>query len=347
MLVNIKVNNTPISVEDGLTIMQACKKIGIELPSFCHDDRLNPSGLCRMCIVEIVGTSNLEVGCGTFVKEGMEIYTNSPKVREERKQILELMVSQHPLECTTCQRTGSCKLQEYTNLYFHNFTPKYENNPKQLPIDDSNPFYYYDPNKCILCKKCVRVCDELVEIEAISTVDRGDYTTIAPFFKDTLDSSNCVSCGNCVSVCPVAALVPKNSQFYNTEKVKTTCSYCGVGCQLELLVKDGEVVGSEPVENAVNEGLLCVKGKFGYKFINHEDRLKKPLIKKNGKLEEATWDEAYEYILENYKKTKENYGNDAFAGLSSARCTNEENYLFQKMIRAVMGTNNVDHCARL
>lgn len=347
MLVNIKINNIDVSVEKGTTIMNACREIGIELPNFCNDDRLNPSGLCRMCIVEVEGSKNLEAGCGTFVREGMKIYTNSKRVRQERKQILELMISEHPLECTSCVRTGSCKLQEYTNTYLHNFNPKFENKTKDLPIDDSNPFFYYDPNKCILCKKCVRVCDELQEVAAISAIERGNQTTIATFFKEGINNSNCVSCGNCVSVCPVGALVPKNAEFYNTKKVRTTCSYCGVGCQLELSVKDNKVVGSQPVENAVNDGLLCVKGKFGYKFINHEDRLKTPLIKRHGKFEEATWEEAYDYILENYNTTKKYYGNKAFAGLASARCTNEENYLFQKMIRAVMGTNNVDHCARL
>ncbi len=346
-MINVTINNTPLSVEKGTTILSACKSIGIELPNFCNDDRLNPSGLCRMCIVEVKGSKNLEVGCATFVKEGMQVQTNSPKVRNARREILELMISDHPLECTTCEKTGSCKLQDYSSVYLHNFKPKYENTPKKLPIDDSNPFYYYDPNKCILCKKCIRVCDELQEVSAIDAVDRGYHTEITPFFREKLDDSSCVSCGNCVSVCPVGALVPKNAEFYNTEKVKTTCSYCGVGCQLELSVKDDRVVGSQPVENAVNDGLLCVKGKFGYKFINHEDRLKKPLIKRDGKFEEATWEEAYDYIAQNYDRIKNNFGSDSMAGLSSARCSNEENYLFQKMIRGVMGTNNVDHCARL
>lgn len=346
-MINITINNNKLSVEKGTTIFLACKSIGIELPNFCNDERLNPSGLCRMCIVEIQGAKNLEVACGTFVREGMQIYTNSPKVRNARREILELMVSDHPLECTTCARGGSCKLQDYASMYLHNFKPKYENTPKKLPIDDSNPFYYYDPNKCILCKKCVRVCDELQEVSAIEAVDRGYDTEITPFFKEKLNDSSCVSCGNCVSVCPVGALVPKNAMFYNTKKVKTTCSYCGVGCQLELSVKDGEVVGSQPLENGVNDGLLCVKGKFGYKFINHEDRLKSPLIKKDGKFEEVSWEEAYEYIAKNYDRIKNNFGEDSMAGLSSARCSNEENYLFQKMIRGVFKTNNVDHCARL
>lgn len=346
-MINIIINQKEISVKKGTTVFEACKSMGIELPNFCNDERLNPSGLCRMCLVEIEGARNLEVGCATLVREGMKIYTHSKRVINARKEILELMISDHPLECTTCVRTGTCKLQEYSHLYLHNFTPKYENNNEKLPIDDSNPFYYYDPNKCILCKKCVRVCDELQEVSAIDATDRGYKTRISPFFGDAINDSNCVSCGNCVSVCPVGALVPKNAQFFNTERVKTTCSYCGVGCQLELLVKDDRVVGSEPVKNAVNDGLLCVKGKFGYKFINHDDRLKKPLIKRDGKFEEATWEEAYNYIAENYSRIKNDFGSDAIAGLSSARCSNEENYLFQKMIRGVMGTNNIDHCARL
>lgn len=347
MLINIKINNTQLSVEKGTTIFNACKSIGIELPNFCNDERLNPSGLCRMCVVEIKGSKNLDVACGTFVKEGMDIYTNSHKVRNARREILELIISDHPLECTTCVKTGSCKLQDYASIYLHNFKPKYENHLKQLPIDDSNPFYYYDPNKCIMCKKCVRVCEELQEVSAIDCIDRGYNTEITPFFREKLNESTCVSCGNCVSVCPVGALVPKNAEFYNTKKVKTTCSYCGVGCQLELYVKDDKVVGSEPVYNEVNDGLLCVKGKFGYKFINHKDRLKSPLIKRDGKFEEVTWKEAYDYILENYNRISNEYGKESFAGLSSARCSNEENYLFQKMMRGVIGTNNVDHCARL
>ncbi|CEI73246.1 NADH-quinone oxidoreductase subunit G 2 [Romboutsia hominis] len=346
-MVNIIINDTKVSVKKGTTIFNACKSIGIELPNFCNDERLNPSGLCRMCVVEIKGSKNLEVACGKIVKEGMEILTNSKKVQSARKEILELMISDHPLECTTCARSGSCKLQDYSSIYLNNFKPKYDNQPKKLPIDDSNPFFYYDPNKCILCKKCVRVCEELQEVSAISSVDRGYETEITPFFRENLNESSCVSCGNCVSICPVGALVPKNADFYNTKKVKTTCSYCGVGCQLELQVKDDKVVGSQPVFGEVNDGLLCVKGKFGYKFINHEDRLKNPLIKVGEKFEEVTWEKAYDYILENFNKTKKVYGSDAFAGLSSARCSNEENYLFQKMIRGVMGTNNVDHCARL
>jgi formate dehydrogenase major subunit len=347
-VVNIRVNDVEYSVSKNHTILEACQSIGIDIPNFCYDERLVPHGSCRICVVEIKGRKNLETACSTRVSEGMEVYTASKKVRFARKEILELIISEHALECTLCAKTGSCKLQDYSQEYLYSIDKnKYRNSHKNLPIDESNPFYIYDPNKCIMCKKCVRVCEELQQTYAIDCVNRGNETIVRPFFEESLNESSCVSCGNCVSVCPVGALVPKNEMFWKTEKVRTTCSYCGVGCQLDLRFKNNKVVGAEPANGPSNNSLLCVKGKFGYKFINHKDRLKSPLIKKNGVFEEVSWDEAYNYIVENYKRINYGFGSSSFAGLTSARCTNEENYLFQKMMRSVMKTNNVDHCARL
>jgi predicted molibdopterin-dependent oxidoreductase YjgC len=219
-----------------------------------------------------------------------------------------------------------------------------------FPLDDTNEFYVRDMNKCVNCRRCVNACTNFQCTEAIDFAGRGFKAHPTPPFDDSINESVCVSCGNCVSVCPTGALLPKTKEKYRTWEVsrtRTTCSYCGVGCQMDLLVKGGKVVGVEPANGAANNGLLCVKGRFGYNFINHPDRLKKPLIRKNGDLVEATWDEAYDLIVNKIQKTKAEFGSEALAGLTSARVTNEENYLFQKMVRAGFGTNNVDHCARL
>lgn len=348
-MINIKINGKNYEVENGITILEACEKVGIEIPTLCHDARLAGFSACRMCLVEIEGKGKLETSCTTKVRDGMSVSTNNEKVMEARKGVLDLILSNHPMECLTCDKSGVCKLQNYAYEYGLE-DGSYKGEMRQKPIDDSNPFYYYDPEKCILCGLCVRVCDEIQGTNAIGFEDRGFDTIIATPFNEGLDKSKCVSCGNCVSVCPVGALVPKSKdkfRHWETKKTRTTCSYCGVGCQLDLISKGDKVVGAEPAFDAVNNGMLCVKGKFGYKFLSHPDRLKTPLIKRDGEFQEATWDEAYRLIASKIKNTKEEYGSDAFGGLTSARCTNEENYLFQKLFRAVIGTNSVDHCARL
>lgn len=348
-MVNIIINGKRYEVEDGITVLEACNKLGINIPTLCHDDRLEPYAACRLCVVEIKGREKLETSCSTKVRNGMEIETHSEKVINARKEILDLLFSNHPQDCLTCEKSGDCKLQDYCYEYGVE-RGNYTGDRKDYTIDDSNPFYTYDPNKCILCGKCVRVCSQLQGTNAIGLENRGFNTKVSTPFDMGLAKSKCVSCGNCVAVCPVGALMPKKKERYRAwevEKVKTTCSYCGVGCQMNLLVKENKVVGVEPAKGKPNNGLLCVKGRFAYGFINHPDRLKTPLIKRNGKFEEATWEEAYSLIANKIEEIKKEHGPDAFAGLTSARCSNEENYLFQKMFRALIGTNNVDHCARL
>jgi len=348
-MANIIINGKGYQVEDGITILEACNRLGIDIPTLCHDERLEPYAACRLCVVEIKGKGKLETSCSTKVRDGMEIETHSERVIRARKEILDLLFSNHPNDCLTCEKSGECKLQDYCYEYGI-VEGTYIGEKKNYPLDESNPFYTFDPNKCILCGKCVRVCSELQGTNAIGLKDRGFDTKVSTPFDMGLATSKCVSCGNCVAVCPVGALMPKKRERYRAwevRRVKTTCSYCGVGCQMYLLVKGDKVVGVEPAKGRPNNGLLCVKGRFGYNFINHPDRLKTPLIKRNGKFEEATWEEAYDLIVSKINEIKGKYGPDAFAGLTSARCTNEENYLFQKMFRALIGTNNVDHCARL
>lgn len=341
-----------VEAHKSSTILEVAKKNGINIPTLCHHELLDEikGASCRLCVVEVEGRKNLAPSCTTHIYDGMIIKTNSERVKKVRKTILELLIANHPMDCMTCEKAGDCKLQDYCYEYDVKDSKFREGEMKELPIDDTNEFYIYDPNKCILCGKCVRICSELQGVSAIGLSERGFKTHVATPFEEGLKNSECVSCGNCVSACPVGALIPKYKEKFRaweTTKVKTTCPYCGVGCQIYLLVKDNKVVGVEPAKGIPNNELLCVKGKFAYGFINHSDRLKTPLIKKDGKFVSATWEEALEVIAKKAKEMMKKYEANVFAGLSSARCTNEENYLFQKMMRAVFGTNNVDHCARL
>lgn len=349
--ISLTINNKKYGAKDDLTILEVCQQNDIHIPTLCNDEMLKPVGACRMCIVEIEGNENLFPSCSTKVADGIKISTESPKVKRARKEILELIWANHEYDCLVCKKSGECKLQDY--CYQYDITPQsyYEfDSRKDYDINYSNKFFYSNPNRCILCGKCVRICDELQNTNAIDFINRGSKTYVGYPLDGRYESSVCVSCGNCVSICPVGALMPKNKiKFRNWEvrKVKTTCGYCGVGCQIELVIKNNKVVRVDPVKDGPNDGLLCVKGKFAYNFINHKDRLKSPLIKRNGKFEKASWDEALSLIVNKINETKELYGSDSLAGLSSAKCTNEENYLMQKFVRVALGTNNVDHCARL
>lgn len=349
-MINVVINGKRAQVEEGLTILQAAEKLGINIPNFCHDKRLVPHGACRICVVKVEGARTLLTACTTPVSEGLVVDTHSDEVINTRKDILELIWSNHPNDCLICEKSGECKLQDYCYEYGVESEDRYKGELRDIPTDNSNVFYTNNQSKCILCGKCVRVCDELQCTSAIGFSKRGFKTHVTQPFEVGMEHSTCVSCGNCVSVCPVGALMPKSKERFRnweTKKVRTTCSYCGVGCQMDLVVKDNKVVRIDPADGPSNDELLCVKGKFGFNFIGHPDRLKTPLIKKDGKFIEATWDEAYELISSKVKEIKGSHGPDVFAGLTSARCTTEENYLMQKLFRAVIGTNNVDHCARL
>jgi formate dehydrogenase alpha subunit len=269
---------------------------------------------------------------------------------QARRTVLDLLLSDHPLDCLTCEKNGDCKLQEYCYRYGLQES-SYAGERHHYPVDDSNPFVYRDMNKCIQCGRCVRACAEIIGQDNISFINRGFHRKVATYADKSYADSICTFCGNCVAVCPTGALIEKpmigEGRRWELERVKTTCPFCGTGCNFDLCVKDGKVVGvlSNPT-SVVNGRALCIKGRFGWDYINNEERLTTPLIRKNGKFETASWDEAISLITTRLREIKEKYGPNAFGALSSARCTNEENYLMQKFTRAVMGTNNVDHCAR-
>ena len=348
-MVNISINNISYKTDKSNTILKAASENGIEIPVFCNDKRLIPEASCRICLVEVEGAGKLIPACSAKVSDGMRIFTENERVINARKNILDLILADHDFDCPNCPKNGVCRLQEYC-LKYDIKKSSYTRKSKIFDIDTSNNFYSFNPNRCILCRKCVRVCRELQGRDVLTASGRGVFTHIEPPFNTGLGNSRCVSCGNCISVCPVGALVPKrNIPFENDEikKTRTTCVYCGVGCQMNLLTKGDKVVGTEPLDVVPNNGLLCVKGAFAYNFVNHKDRLKTPLIKKDGIFVESSFDEAITFIAEKLTNIKKIYGRESIAGLTSARCTNEENYLMQKFMRAVIGNNNIDHCARL
>jgi len=351
--VNITINGQKIQAKAGQTILEAAASAGIKIPVLCHHPALEPIGACRVCLVEVARQKTLQPACTFQATEGMEVSTNSPKAEEARRFVLELILSDHPLDCMTCERAGNCELQDLAYQYGLKET-RFPGVQHDYPVDSTNPFYERDYAKCILCRRCVRACDEINGVEAIGVIQRGFSSKIATPFDGLMQDSTCEFCGMCVAVCPTAALLPQlakgKGRTWEFEKVATICPYCGVGCQFYLNVKDGRIVqASSKWDAPANHGWTCVKGRFGWDFVHHPDRLTRPLIRreKGGELEEATWDEALDLVATRLSEIKKEQGNAALGVLASAKCTNEENYAIQKFSRAVIGTNNVDHCARL
>jgi len=343
-MVTLTIDGQEVKAAEGKRILEGALGNGIYIPYLCHHRDLDPVGICRLCMVEIDG-KKMAISCKTPIREGMVVRTETPEVNKLRKISLELLIVNHPMTCLSCAKDTDCELQRIANYVGieEEHLKLYRRTTRDLPIDTSNPFFDRDPNKCVLCGICIRACEEIQGVSAIDYALRGLATTVATLGNKPITQSSCESCGECVVRCPVGALVPKKSQKPARE-VKTICTFCGVGCGVRLGVRGDRVVGAQgDVRSPINKGRLCVKGRYGYAFINHPDRLTAPLIKKNGEFVEATWDEALELVAAKFSQHK----GEQFAVLSSARCTNEENYLVQKLTRAVMGTNNIDHCARL
>ncbi|MFG5536233.1 formate dehydrogenase subunit alpha [Enterococcus faecalis] len=352
--VTLSIDNQEVTVPKGTTILEAAKGLGVEIPTLCHLKELAPDGSCRMCVVEVEGgrRGGLTTACTAHCQEDMVVSTHSEKVADSRRFILDLLLSNHKLECFSCGKNGDCQLQQYALDYGIDATSFTEG--KRMPChqeDTSNPFFSYDPEKCIMCRRCARVCQLRQGRDVFSIANRGFETKMMPSYGQAFDQSICESCGNCVSSCPTGALTAKDTKEYRkweTQKIPTTCPHCGTGCQMNLLVKNNRLVGVEPIDGPANKNLLCVKGKFAsYKFVGSGDRLTEPLIKRNGIFEPASWEEALTLVSSKFNEIKAENGPDALAGFSCSRATNEDNYVFQKMVRAAFGTNNVDNCARV
>ncbi|MCE5213875.1 MAG: formate dehydrogenase subunit alpha [Methanobacterium sp.] len=346
--INFIIDGLKLKGHEGETILHAALSNGIYIPHLCYNPSLKPMGACRLCLVEN-NEGRLITACENHITEGMEISTSSHRLDNARLTVARLLVANHETDCLTCAQNNQCKLQEITS-YFGIDEEKMENlrySISEIPQDDSNPFFNRNLNKCVLCGICVRTCRDKLGVSAIDFGFRGYETKISTFSDGPIIESNCVSCGECVEACPVGALVPKDINK-PTREVKTTCTFCGVGCGLYLGIRGSKVISARgDPEHPLSQGNLCVKGRYAFKFINHSDRLTKPLIKVNDQLVEASWDEALEYAARRLRQFKEKeIIENSFAAISSARCTNEDNYLLQKFTRMVMGNNNIDNSAR-
>ncbi len=358
----LNIDGKTVEAAQGATILEAALAAGIYIPTLCHDPELKPYGACRLCVVEVEGMRGLVTSCTTAVAEGMAVRTDTPMVNQSRRITMELIAANHHGDCLTCTKNQQCDLQtiaRYLGIEETHFN-RLRKSAQLVPVDDSHPAFDRDLNKCILCARCVRACHEITGVGAIDLAFRGNSARVSTFGDKPILQSACESCGECVDRCPTGALVPKHAR-QATREVRTICPYCGVGCSIYLGVRGNEIVSVRgDKESPVNHGGLCVKGRFGFDFINHPERLTQPLIRREGRgkdtkvngnlhevFREASWDEALALVANKLSRIKHKHGADSIGVLSSAKFTNEENYVAQKFARAVLGTNNVDHCARL
>jgi NADH-quinone oxidoreductase chain G len=343
MMVRITIDGQTVMVDGHMTVLEAARKLGIYIPTFCDHPKLSHLGACRMCLVEVEGMGKFQTACTLAVAEGMVVSTESPTIEKARKNILEFLLINHPLECTVCDASGECLLQDYTFKYGSAET-RFEGTKRVLRDHIISPLIDRNLNRCIQCKRCVRICDEVQGVTALGMSNRGAKIVVGPFMEKSLD---CEFCGHCVWSCPVGAITSRvmrhKVRIWEMEKSEAICPYCSVGCTLVYNLRDNKVLKVSHVEKrGINDGSLCSRGYFGYDVINHSDRLTSPLIRKGGNLVPASWDEALREVARGLKEASDASGGDSVGGIASDRLTNEDLYLFQKLFRTVLGSNNVD-----
>jgi predicted molibdopterin-dependent oxidoreductase YjgC len=389
--IRLTIDGRPVVAPANATILDAARLAGIRIPTLCHHPDLTDVGACRMCVVSVEKARGLQTACTTPVVEGMAVDTQSEEARETRRWVLGVLLSDHPNECMKCEVNGDCELQDL--VYEYDVPWPEEGGKRHLyPVDpDPNPFVFIDRNKCIVCTRCVRACSEIQNRDVWSVAGRGFDSKLVTGADQPMLEARCESCGQCVAYCPVGALFDKMSvgrgRQSQVEKVRTTCSYCGVGCNYDLNVRDGRVIRVTTAPDAPVNGLAaCVKGRYGYDYVHHAERLTRPLVRRYlleggekplvqphasggpgraaaaarppastaaalpglaSDLVETDWDTALDLVAQRFARIKRESGGDALAVLTSAKCTTEENYLVNKFARQVLGTNNIDHCARL
>ncbi|MGK9171183.1 formate dehydrogenase subunit alpha [Inquilinus limosus] len=354
ILVTLEVDGQTVTVPAGTSVMRAAAEVETAIPKLCATDSLEAFGSCRLCVVEIEGRRGTPASCTTPVEPGMKVRTQSPKLAKLRRNVMELYISDHPLDCLTCAANGDCELQDMAGVVgLREVRYGYDGaNHLVGEKDTSNPYFTFDPTKCIVCSRCVRACEEVQGTFALTIDGRGFASVVSAGQDDGFKDSECVSCGACVQACPTATLMENSiiEAGQPEHSVVTTCAYCGVGCAFKAEMQGTEVVRMTPYKDGkANHGHSCVKGRFAWGYATHRDRITKPMIRKKitDPWREVSWEEAIAYAASELKRIQATYGRDAIGGITSSRCTNEETFLVQKMIRAAFGNNNVDTCARV
>ena len=351
--ITLTIDGREVSVSKGTSVMAAAALLQAPIPKLCATDSLEAFGSCRLCLVEIEGRKGTPASCTTPAENGMVVHTQTEKLAKLRRGVMELYISDHPLDCLTCSANGDCELQTQAGVVgLRDVRYGYKGaNHLDLPKDESNPYFTFEASKCIVCSRCVRACEEVQGTFALTILGRGFASKVSPGGGDFM-SSECVSCGACVQACPTATLNEKSIiQYGKAEReVATTCAYCGVGCSFKAEVKGDTVVRMIPdKQGKANDGHSCVKGRFAYGYATHKDRITKPMIR--ARIEdpwrEVSWDEAIQYAASEFKRIQAKYGRDSIGAISSSRCTNEEVYVVQRLVRAGFGNNNIDTCARV
>jgi len=353
-IVTVEIDGLPARVKAGSTIMRAARESGVDVPKLCATDSVKPFGSCRLCLVEVEGRNGYPASCTTIVEEGMKISTQTDALARLRRNVMELYISDHPLDCLTCAANGDCELQDMAGAVgLRDVRYGYAgDNHLDAEIDDSNPYFTFDPSKCIVCSRCVRACDEVQGTFALTIEGRGFESKVAASINESFVDSECVSCGACVQACPTATLIEKSiiDNGQPDHSVLTTCAYCGVGCSFKADMKGDQVVRMTPYKDGqANHGHSCIKGRFAWGYSTHKERVLDPMIREStdDPWRKVGWEEAISYTAKRFKDIQKEYGRKSVGGITSSRCTNEEVFIVQKLIRAAFGNNNVDTCARV